>query len=76
MTFLENTGGQSLINEQKPVVILPGNPADSPTTEDPAVEQEYISSCVSDDDIEQEPAEDLNDVTKRRRAQNASFEAL
>lgn len=76
MTTSENTGGQSPINEQKPLVILSGNPVDNPATEDPAAEQEYIFSSESDDDAEQEPAEDLNDATKRRREQNASFEAL
>lgn len=71
-----NPGRESSINEQRPHVILSGNPVDNPAIEDAVAEQEYISSGESDDDAEKDPADDLNDVTRRRRAQNASFEAL
>ena len=75
MPISESTGRKSSINEQRPHTILSGNPVDNPATEDAAAEQEYISPGESDDDVGQ-PTEDLNDVTKRRRAQNAQFEAL
>jgi endoribonuclease Dicer len=65
------------INGQKPYVIIPGKIVDSPATEAAAAEQDCTSSGDSDDDdAKQEPADDRNHVTKRRRAQNAQFEAL
>lgn len=75
MAIPGNPGGESSINEQKPLIILSGSPVDNSGTENAAAEQEYISPGESDDDVGQ-PTEDLNDVTKRRRAQNAQFEAL
>jgi len=76
MATPEITGEGNFNNEQKPLIILSGSPVDNPAMEDATAEQEYISSGESDDDGEKQPAEDLNDVTKRRRAQNAQFEAL
>lgn len=72
MESLEKSVRESSIDEKEPLV-LAADQVDNPATED-AAEQEYISSGESDE--EKEPTENLNDVTKRRRAHNAQFEAL
>lgn len=74
MTAPEEPAKENLINQQTPNVVVPIVSVEDATSEAETAVEEDISSDKSDE--EQEKVEDITDASKRRRVQNAKFEAL
>lgn len=74
MTTPEEPEKENPINQQTPKVVVPIVSVEDATAEAETAVEKGISSDESDE--EQERVKDITDASKRRRVQNAKFEAL